>query len=129
MNNSAKELVDQLHESYKLGGAPLALIVLGAIISIFGSGVEGALDMLPGVDSTLAFLAGTQLVTLGAFLWHEKNKLRNKLQTAMIDTAGKLIESAGNSAKMGSDFQVALDKTLPQLPKIFAEIKKVQGDS
>lgn len=87
------------------------------------------MDVIPGVEPILIFLAGVQFIVLGAFLWHEKNKLRHRLQVAMIQVAGNLIQGAGNAAKMGSDFKVALEAALPQLPLVFKAIKDSASDS
>ena len=124
MSGESKELIELLNKTYKLGGMPLVIVSIGFLVSSGGTILEGYSDNFAGVDPIMFFLFGGLMVFFGGFMWFSQAKLKQELQLSMISVTNTLIEGAGSVANDGANYQVALDSSLPNLPKVLELIRE-----
>ena len=117
-----KNHLEVLFRAYEIGGFPLVLLVLGAIVICSGVG-DSFFKLVPGASPVELLFSGIVLVVLGVVVWSIRAFLKNRTQVAVITLMRELLNGATKCSQTGGDFQSALR----DLPSHFGQILSALG--
>lgn len=115
-----KSPVEHLNQAYKVGGMPLALVVLGALCLLLPLGEEIIDSISEVVNPETSFIVGGSIVVVGALTWVFATQQKARLQIALFELMSEITRQASTSHKDGANFKVALEQITGELPKMLS---------